>query len=105
MHLGALVIGEDVATMAGGLLNAGYFSSYCARGALSRARRAGSAALALASIAAVVEALSSAGLYWWQHETLAPGEFSAGVWALLRLPLMAATLFISMIILRRLSTS
>jgi len=100
--LGALVIGEDLATMAGGLLNAGYFSCYCATRRESRARRIGAAALALASAAAVVEALSSAGLYWWQHQALAPGDLSTGAWALLRLPLTVATLFISFLVLRRL---
>ena len=51
----------------------------------------------LLSTASVVEAIFSQGLFWLQRGDL----LSYSVWALLRLPLLAATLLISAIILRR----
>jgi len=99
------LVAQDLATGACGLFNAGYFVGYWWRGNATRARRIGAAALALVSLAAVVEALFSQGLFWAQ-EGLGPlGQLSPGLWALVRLPLFAATGFISILILRRLKAS
>ena len=53
--MGGLVVAQDMATVACGLLNAGYFSGYWWRRNGSRGRRIGAAALAVVSAAAVVE--------------------------------------------------
>ena len=102
MKLAGLVVAQDLATAACGLLNAGYFVAYWWRQDESRGRRIGAAALALVSAAAVVEALFSQGLFWWQQGVVPLGQLSPGSWALVRLPLFAATVFISILVLRRL---
>lgn len=101
MHVTGLVVAQDAATAAGGVLNAAYFAGYWWRHAETRARRIAAAALAFVGVAAVVEAAFSQGLFWSQREAAALGELSPGVWALVRLPLLIATLFISIIIVRR----
>ena len=100
--LTGLVVTQDIATATCGLLNAGYFAGYWWRRADRRSRRVGAAALAVVSVAAAVEALFSQLLFWSQREVISLGLLSPGAWALLRLPLLAATAFISIIILRRL---
>ena len=102
MDLAGLVVAQDLVTAACGLLNAGYFANYWWRRNGVRARRVGAAALALLSAAAVAEALFSQALLWSQEGRGALGQLSPGMWALLRLPLLAATVFISVLILRRL---
>ncbi len=102
MNFAGLVVAQDLATAACGLLNAGYFATYWWRRNGPRGRRIGAAALAMVGATAVVEALFSQGLFWSQQEAASPGQLSSGVWALVRLPLFVATLFISIIILRRL---
>ncbi len=94
MHLGSLVVGEDLATAVSGAFNVGHFAGYAWRSG-ARGRRIGAAALTLVSAAAVAEAAFSEALFWG-------GGLSAEAWALVRLPLLAATLFISILILRRL---
>jgi hypothetical protein len=94
MHLGTLVVGEDLATAVSGAFNIGHFARYAWRSD-SRGRRIGAAALTLVSGAAVVEAVFSEVLFWG-------AGLSAEAWALARLPLLGATLFISILILRRL---
>ncbi len=101
MHLGSLVVGEDLATAVSGAFNVGHFAGYAWRSE-SRGRRIGAAALTLVSAAAVVEAVFSQALFWWGRQLLSLGELSVGAWALVRLPLLGATLFISILILRRL---
>ncbi len=96
------VVAQDLATVACGLLNAGYFAGYWWRKDGPRARRIGAAALALVSAAAVVEALFSQGLFWAQQGVGPLGQLSPGVWTLVRLPPFVATVFISILILRRL---
>jgi hypothetical protein len=100
--MAGLVVAQDLATAACGLLNAGYFVGYWWRRNGSRGRRVGAAALALVSVAAVVEALFSQELFWSQQGAVSLSQLSPGVWALVRLPLFVATVFISIIILRRL---
>ena len=99
LDLSGLVVAQDVGTAGCGLLNAGYFAGYWWRRNGRRGRRLGAAALALVNMAAVVEAVFSQGLFWSQQGFI--GTLSPGEWALLRLPLFAATLLISLIILRR----
>ena len=94
MHLGNLVVGEDLATALSGAFNLGYFAERAWR-YQSRGRRIGARAMALVSAAAVVEAFFSEALFWG-------AGLPAGGWALVRLPLLAATLFISILIPRRL---
>ncbi len=102
MRLASLVVAQDLATATCGLLNAGYFVAYWLRPEESRSRRVAAFALALVSSTAVVEALFSQALFWWQQGLSPLGELSPGGWALARLPLLAATVFISMLVLRRL---
>lgn len=97
-----LILGQDVATAACGLLNAGYFAEYAWRGDSANGRRAGAVALTLVSIAAVIEAIFSQVLFWSQREVLSPDILSPGIWALVRVPLLLATVAISLIIIRRL---
>ena len=97
MGISGLVIGQDVATALFGALNAGYFGGYLWQTTSRRSRRIGATALTLVSCASIVEAAFSQGLFWSQRGDL----FSSGLWALLRLPLLAATLLISAIIVRR----
>jgi hypothetical protein len=97
-----LVVAQDVATAACGLLNAGYFVRYWRLSSGSRGRRLAAAVLATVSAAAVVEALFSQGLFWSQHGAVMLAQLSPGLWALLRLPLLVATASISIVILRRL---
>jgi hypothetical protein len=49
------------------------------------------------NLAALGEATLSQGLYWWWQE----GALSPGAWVLARLPLLAATALVSLIVLRR----
>jgi hypothetical protein len=91
-----VVIGEDVATGACGLGNAAYFAGYC-RAARGWSRRLAAGALGLVNLSAVGEAALSQGLYWWWQE----GALSPGAWVLARLPLLAATALVSLIVLRR----
>ena len=98
MSLAALVIAQDVATAVCGLFNAGYFVDVAGR-ATRWGRRMGGGALASVSAAAAGEAVFSQTLYWARDGLIDPP--STGAWALLRLPLLAATLFISIIVLRR----
>lgn len=103
LHFSGLVVAQDLATAACGLFNAAYFVHYWWRRNGSPGRRLGALALAAVSVAAVVEALFSQGLFWWQQGVGPLGElFSPGTWALLRLPLLVATAFITILILRRL---
>lgn len=102
MNFTGLVVAQDLATGACGLLNTGYFVRYWWRRTGSRGRRIGAAVLAMVSGAAVTEALFSQGLFWWQQGVISLGQLSPGVWALVRLPLFLATVCISIIILRRL---
>ena len=97
MGISGLVIGQDVATALLGALNAGYFGGYLWHTTSNRSRRIGATALTLVSCASVVEAAFSQSLFWSQRGDLFPN----GLWALLRLPLLAATLLISAIIIRR----
>ena len=97
-----LILSQDVATAACGLLNAGYFAEYAWRGDSEHGRRAGAVALTLVSIAAVIEAVFSQALFWSQREALSPDILSPGIWALVRVPLLLATVAISLIIIRRL---
>jgi len=92
-----LIVAQDVATGACGVLNAGYFSRYWLRAVLPR-RRIGAAALALLGVAAIAEALFSQALLWSRGGLF---EVSDGVWALARVPLLLATVSISAIVLRR----
>ena len=102
LDLGGLVVAQDLVTAVCGLLNGGYFADYWWRKNGVRARRVGAAALALVSAAAVAEALFSQALLWSQEGEGALGQLTPGTWALFRLPLLAATVFISVLILRRL---
>ena len=96
----ALLVGEDLATGACGVVNAGYFAGYWWRRNGSRGRRIGALALVLVSVAVVVEAAFSQGLYWSaEGATLAAP--SIGVWVLVRAPLLLATALITAIIARR----
>ncbi len=94
MRLGSLVVGEDLSTALSGAFNIGYFAGYAWRSG-SSGRRVGAATLTLVNAAAVVEAIFSQAMFWGEG-------LSAGTWALMRLPLLAATVFISLLILRRL---
>ena len=98
----ALILGQDVVTAACGLVNAGYFAEYAWRGDGAHGRRAGAVALTMVSIAAVIEAIFSQALFWSQREVLSPDVFAPGIWALVRVPLLLATVAISSIIIRRL---
>ena len=98
MDVSGLVVAQDAGTAGFGLLNAGYFAGYWHANA-SWSRRAGAAALALVSVAAAVEAVFSQALFWSQRDLI--GALSEGEWVLLRLPLFAATLLLSLIIVRR----
>ncbi len=102
MSFNGLILGQDVATAACGLLNAGYFAEYAWRGDGANGRRAGAVALTLVSIAAVIEATFSQALFWSQREVLSSDILSPGIWALVRVPLLLATVAISSIIIRRL---
>jgi hypothetical protein len=99
MTTAGLIAIEDWATALGGAFNAGYFARYCLRTGRASGRRAGAAALALVGVAAILEALFS-------QVTLRAYEqnwsLEYGAWALGRAPLLAATLCVSAIVLRRL---
>ena len=97
MNLTGLVVAQDVATGACGLLNAGYFARYWLAAVVPK-RRIGAAALASLGAAAVAEALFSQALFWSRGGLF---EVSDGVWALARVPLLLATVCISAIVLRR----
>jgi hypothetical protein len=97
MDTSTLIVTQDAGTAGFGLFNAGYFSRYFSLPGAGR--RLGALALALVSAAAAVEAMFSQALFWSQRDVVA--SLSTGEWALLRLPLFVATLFISLIIARR----
>ena len=92
---------QDMATVACGLLNAGYFGGYWLRRNGPRGRRIGAAALGIISVAAVVEALFSQGLFWSQQGVGFAGHIPAFLWVMVRLPLFVATAFVSVLVLRR----
>jgi hypothetical protein len=104
LNIAGLVVTQDVATAACGLLNAGYFARYWWQSNGLRGRRVGAAALALVGGAAVVEAFFSQWLFWVQQGTGPLDHLPPGGWAMVRLPLLAATAFISFLVLRRLSS-
>jgi hypothetical protein len=95
-----LVMAQDFATAGCGLLSGLYFAGYWWQRNGSPGRRLGALALVFVSLAAVVEALFSQGLFWSERGVLAGP--SAEVWALARLPLLIATVFISILVVRRL---
>jgi hypothetical protein len=95
------VLGEDLMTALSGSFNAAYFAEHAWRGALSRNRRIAAWTLALVGGAAVIEAAFSQALFWWQPHLVSLGEVSFGVWALVRLPLLIATLLVSALVIRR----
>ena len=101
MDFSVLVVAFDLGTAICGLVNAGYFARYWWRRNGSRARRMGAAALTLVSAATVMEALFSQWLFWPDRGSSLDGQTAAALWALARLPLLLATLFISAIIARR----
>lgn len=104
MHLRGLVAGEDLITALSGSLNAAYFGGLAWHEAASRGQRTGAAVLTMISAAEVVEAGFSQALFWWGPQLSSFGELSAGGWALARLPLLAATLLVSILVLRRLGS-
>ncbi len=95
------MVALDAATAACGLLNAVYFTSYWQKQSASRGRRIASGVLVLVSVAGVAEALFSEGMFWSQQGWAGLNPLSPGVWALLRLPLFAATVSISITVLRK----
>jgi hypothetical protein len=96
-----LIMAQDLATAACGVFNAAYFGRY-AWMRRARARRLAAIAMALVSLAALVEAGFSQGLLWSQTGGPLEGVVSFEGWALLRLPLLAATAFVSLLVWRRL---
>lgn len=101
MDMSGLVVAQDLSTAVCGILNAGYFARYWWRANGQRARRLGAAALVLVSVAAVSEAFFSQALFRAQRGLWPLDLLSPAVWVLVRLPLFAATAFISILILRR----
>lgn len=101
MDVGGAVVAQDLATAGCGVFNAGYFGTYWWRANAGRARRMGAAALVLVALAAVVEAALSEVLFWSGAGALSFASQSPGVWMLARLPLFAATVFVSAIVVRR----
>jgi hypothetical protein len=101
MTLAGLIVAQDLVTAVCGCFNAAYFGGYWANRAVSRGRRLGATALALVSLAAVVEALFSEGLLWSQRGLVAQPPES--LWALVRFPLFLATLLMFAIVVRRLA--
>jgi hypothetical protein len=95
------VVAQDLATAGCGVFNAGYFGRYWWRANGSRPRRMGAAALMFVALAAVAEAALSEALFWSGEGALAIAAGSPGVWMLARLPLFAATAFVSAIVVRR----
>ncbi len=102
MNLGGLVVGEDLMTAISGSFNLAYFAGHASRDSLNRNRRVAAGTLALVAGAAVMEAAFSQALFWFQPQLISFGELSVGVWALVRLPLLVATLLVSILVLRRL---
>lgn len=102
MNVIGLVVAQDGATAAFALFNGAYFLDYWWRraGARGRPRRVGALAMLLVSGAALAEVAFSQALLWWRHGAFP--ELSVGGWALVRLPLLVATAFVSLLILRRL---
>ena len=101
MDVGGAVVAQDLATAGCGVFNAGYFGAYWWHGNGGRARRAGAAALVLVALAATVEAALSEALFWSGGGLLSLASESPGLWLLARLPLFAATAFVSAIVVRR----
>ncbi len=101
MNVAPFILAEDAATAASGLFNAGYFARYWLRASERRARRTGAAALVLIGVAVTLEAAFSQGLLHLHDQLVALGDLSDGVWALARLPLLLATAFITVIVVRR----
>jgi hypothetical protein len=102
MNIGGLVVGEDLMTAVSGSFNLAYFAEHAWNGSLGRDRRIAAVTLALVGGAAVIEAAFSQALFWFQPQLISFGELSVGVWALVRLPLLVATLLVSILVLRRL---
>jgi hypothetical protein len=95
MQIEGLIIGQDIATAGFGLANAGYFAGQATLGNTRRARRIAAAAMLLVSIAALSEAGFSQAVLWL-------GDPPGAAWAVVRLPLFAATAFVSALIVRKL---
>ena len=95
------MVALDAATAVCGLLNAVYFTSYWQRRDGSKGRRIAAGVLVMVSVAGVMEALFSEGMFWSQHGSAWLNPLSPGIWALLRLPLFAATVSISITVLRK----
>jgi hypothetical protein len=96
-----LIMAQDLATAVCGAFNAAYFGHH-AWVRRARARRVAATAMALVSLAALVEAGFSQGLLWSQSGGPVEDLVSYEGWALLRLPLLAATAFVSLLVWRRL---
>ena len=101
MNVAGLVLVEDVATAVSGAFNAGYFARYWLGKSERRAKRTGALALVLIGVAATTEAAFSQGMLHLHDQLVALGDVSDAIWALARLPLLLATLFITTIVLRR----
>lgn len=101
MSVTGLIMAQDLATAACGAFNAVYFGQY-AWVRRARARRLAALAMAFVSLAALAEAAFSQGLLWSQDGGPLDGLVSFEGWALLRLPLLAATAFVSALVWRRL---
>jgi hypothetical protein len=95
VQIEGLIIGQDVATAGFGLANAGYFAGQAAIRTGRRARRIAAAVMVLVSLAALSEAGFSQAVLWL-------GEPPGAAWALARLPLLAATASLSVLIARKL---
>lgn len=92
-----LVAAVDAVAAGCALFNTAYFTHYGWRRRGDAARRTGAAALALVGAAAVADAAYSQALFWSDA-----AQVPAGVWALARVLPSAATVCISLIVLRRL---
>jgi hypothetical protein len=102
MNTATLALAQDVATAVSGLFNAGYFGRYWLRRPERRSRRVGAAALVVVGVATAFEAAFSQGAVRYHDQLLAFGGASDGLWALARLPLLLASGFITIIVIRRL---
>jgi hypothetical protein len=96
VQIEGLIIGQDIATAGFGLANAGYFAGQAAIRTGRTARRIAAAAMVLVSASASSEAAFSQSMLW-------SGDAPDATWALARLPLLAATTFVSVLIVRRIT--
>jgi hypothetical protein len=101
--LHGLVVAQDLAAAACGILNALYFLHYWLLRRPAPRRRLGAAALVAVNTALVVESLFFLGLYasWRWQETAEP-FLRPSVWLPARLPLLLGAMFISALVLRQL---